>query len=107
VAGTAVGKLIELHQLDPAALASYSEPVVVLLKSASGDEEVAAVGPLLKGVVLAQDLPHLSHLGELVMTAITQLMFPLSQGDINCCSTWHGGCGVMSVCCRYQRTLHL
>jgi len=71
VAGTAVGKLIELQQLDPAALASYSEPVVVLLKSASGDEEVAAVGPLLKGVVLAQDLPHLSHLGELLMTVMT------------------------------------
>jgi hypothetical protein len=36
----------------------------VLLRSASGDEEVGAAGPNLKGVVLTQDLPHLSHLGK-------------------------------------------
>jgi phosphoglucan,water dikinase len=38
--------------------------VVVLLRSASGDEEVGAAGNNLKGVVLTQDLPHLSHLGK-------------------------------------------
>lgn len=41
----------------------FNEPVVVLLRSASGDEEVAAAGANLKGVLLTQDLPHLSHLG--------------------------------------------
>jgi phosphoglucan,water dikinase len=64
VAGTAVGKLVELQELDPSALAAYDEPVVVLLRSASGDEEVSAAGHQLQGVVLTQDLPHLSHLGE-------------------------------------------
>lgn len=64
VPGTAIGKLVELHELDPAVLAGFKEPVVVLLKQASGDEEVAASGRMLKGVVLAQELPHLSHLGE-------------------------------------------
>jgi phosphoglucan,water dikinase len=61
----AVGKLVELEELDPMVLASFNEPVVVLLRGASGDEEVAAAGANLKGVVLTQDLPHLSHLGEL------------------------------------------
>jgi phosphoglucan,water dikinase len=65
VAGTAVGRLVELQELDPAALAAFNEPVVVLLRSASGDEEVAAAGQQLQGVVLTQDLPHLSHLGKL------------------------------------------
>lgn len=64
VAGTAIGKLVELPELDPAVLASFQEPVVVLLRQASGDEEVAAAGKMLKGVVLAQELPHLSHLGK-------------------------------------------
>ncbi|KAF6253313.1 pyruvate phosphate dikinase [Scenedesmus sp. NREL 46B-D3] len=63
VAGTAVGKLVELQELDPSALATFDEPVVVLLRSASGDEEVSASGHQLQGVVLTQDLPHLSHLG--------------------------------------------
>lgn len=63
VAGCAVGKLVELEELDPQVLAGFNEPVVVLLRSASGDEEVAAAGANLKGVVLTQDLPHLSHLG--------------------------------------------
>eukprot|EP00878_Enallax_costatus_P003846 GHUV01004062.1.p1 GENE.GHUV01004062.1~~GHUV01004062.1.p1 ORF type:complete len:1053 (+),score=249.89 GHUV01004062.1:1558-4716(+) len=63
VPGTAIGKLVELSELDPSVLAGFHEPVVVLLKSASGDEEVAAAGRMLKGVVLAQELPHLSHLG--------------------------------------------
>jgi hypothetical protein len=65
VAGTAVGKLVELQELDPSALEAYDEPVVVLLRSANGDEEVSAAGHQLQGVVLTQDLPHLSHLGEL------------------------------------------
>jgi hypothetical protein len=44
--------------------AGFNEPVVVLLRSASGDEEVSAAGSNLKGVMLTQDLPHLSHLGK-------------------------------------------
>ena len=42
-----------------------SEDVILLVKSASGEEEVGAVGPQLKGVILQQSLPHLSHLGAL------------------------------------------
>jgi hypothetical protein len=64
VAGSATGKLISLDALDPSALEGLSEPVVVLLRGADGDEEVAAAGAALKGVVLTQELPHLSHLGE-------------------------------------------
>jgi phosphoglucan,water dikinase len=32
------------------------------VRGASGDEEVAAAGRHVRGVVLARDLPHLSHL---------------------------------------------
>lgn len=36
---------------------------VLLVRSASGDEELGPLGNRLKGVVLCQELPHLSHLG--------------------------------------------
>ncbi len=35
------------------------------MESATGDEEVAALGRNLRGIILRQDLPHLSHLGAL------------------------------------------
>lgn len=41
-----------------------SDPVVLLVRHASGDEEVGAAGANLKGVILCHSLPHLSHLGE-------------------------------------------
>ena len=40
-----------------------SDPVVLLVKAASGDEEVGAAGANLQGVILRHSLPHLSHLG--------------------------------------------
>lgn len=40
-----------------------SDPVILLVKAASGDEEVGAAGANLKGVILSHSLPHLSHLG--------------------------------------------
>jgi phosphoglucan, water dikinase len=64
VSGTAVGRLLEAPRLDPGALESVSEPVVLLLRGADGDEEVAAAGRCVRGIVLTQELPHLSHLGE-------------------------------------------
>ena len=41
-------------------------PVVLLVKRASGDEEITATGIDVRGVLLCQSLPHLSHLGELL-----------------------------------------
>ena len=63
VAGTAVGTLVEAAALDPAALAGETRPVVLLLRAADGDEEVSAAGVCVRGIVLTQELPHLSHLG--------------------------------------------
>ena len=40
-----------------------SQDAVLLVASATGDEEVAALGANLHGILLRQDLPHLSHLG--------------------------------------------
>lgn len=64
-AGEAVGRLIEAERLEPGAIPEgSSDPVVLLVKSASGDEEVGAAGANLRGVILRQSLPHLSHLGD-------------------------------------------
>ena len=41
----------------------FSLQVVLLVRKATGDEEVSAARGQLRGVILAQSLPHLSHLG--------------------------------------------
>ena len=56
VSGQATGRVTSVEQLN----GSFSEPVLVLLPKAEGDEEIPAG---LAGLVLAYDLPHLSHLG--------------------------------------------
>lgn len=62
--GTARGVLVECQSLQPGSLGdpATSGPVVALAWTADGDEEVRAAGAHVKGVVLARDLPHLSHL---------------------------------------------
>lgn len=42
--------------------------VVLLVRKATGDEEVSAAGGQLRGVILAQSLPHLSHLGAIAVS---------------------------------------
>ena len=64
-AGEVTGKLVEVERLQPGALDETSEAVILLVKQASGDEEVGAAGANLKGVLLCHGLPHLSHLGKL------------------------------------------
>jgi len=69
VPGEAVGTLVTADDLDdaPAAARALGGPAIVLARRASGDEEVGrAAGPggaLIAGILLLQDLPHLSHLG--------------------------------------------
>jgi phosphoglucan,water dikinase len=80
VAGTARGVLVDVPSLDcdaarRAIAAAGDKGVVLLLREATGDEELAVgVGsgtggggatsrPPLRGIALAQPLPHLSHLG--------------------------------------------
>ncbi len=63
LAGTVSGKFVEVPRLDPAAMANIKEPVVLLVRTADGDEEVGSLGGNLRGIVLLQELPHLSHLG--------------------------------------------
>lgn len=61
-----MGKLVEVAEMDPALLAEQlKEAAIVLVRNASGDEELGSAGPNLKGVVLCHSLPHLSHLGRL------------------------------------------
>lgn len=62
VAGEAVGVLREVASVEEARLAG-GEDTVLLVKGATGDEEVGAMGGALKGVILCHSLPHLSHLG--------------------------------------------
>ncbi|GIL76478.1 hypothetical protein Vretimale_6018 [Volvox reticuliferus] len=68
VPGEVSGMLREVAQLGGTALEGPSasagdEGVVLVVRRASGDEELGPLGPQLRGVVLLQELPHLSHLG--------------------------------------------
>ena len=65
--GPVVGILQECDRLEPGAVKENWHkgrvaPVVALVWGADGDEEVSAAGKQVRGVVLARDLPHLSHL---------------------------------------------
>jgi phosphoglucan,water dikinase len=59
VSGHATGRVKVADSLDELGR-EFSEPVVVLLKNAEGDEEIPQG---ITGIMLAHDLPHLSHLG--------------------------------------------
>ena len=48
-----------------------SQDAILLVESATGDEEVAALGRNLRGIILRQDLPHLSHLGACLCLCCT------------------------------------
>ena len=78
VSGNAEGKLLVVPELTPEVLRPYynadGTPYVLLVARASGDEEVASsyregstgadgMDLRIQGVVLQQELPHLSHLG--------------------------------------------
>lgn len=60
--------LVEVESLSPEILEQASSahpdsPLVLLVRRADGDEELGPLGWRLKGVVLRQELAHLSHLG--------------------------------------------
>ncbi|MCO5613028.1 hypothetical protein L7F22_067302 [Adiantum nelumboides] len=63
VPGVAVGTLVEVDKILPGSLPSSAGPILLLVKEADGDEEVKASGENVAGVILLQELPHLSHLG--------------------------------------------
>ncbi|XP_020594481.1 phosphoglucan, water dikinase, chloroplastic-like, partial [Phalaenopsis equestris] len=55
---------VQVDSLNPSSLPSFIEgPVILAIKKANGDEEVKAAGSNIVGVILSQELPHLSHLG--------------------------------------------
>ena len=54
---------MEVDSIRVGAVDEAEEDLILLVKSASGEEEVGAAGRHLKGVILQQSLPHLSHLG--------------------------------------------
>eukprot|EP00262_Sarcandra_glabra_P011298 TRINITY_DN2713_c0_g1_i2.p1 TRINITY_DN2713_c0_g1~~TRINITY_DN2713_c0_g1_i2.p1 ORF type:complete len:1245 (-),score=236.50 TRINITY_DN2713_c0_g1_i2:241-3843(-) len=64
VPGSAIGTLIQVESIIPDSLpSSLTGPVILVVNKADGDEEVRAAGSNIVGVVLLQELPHLSHLG--------------------------------------------
>ncbi|KAJ8530799.1 hypothetical protein K7X08_023680 [Anisodus acutangulus] len=64
VPGDAFGELIQVDRIIPGTLpSSATGPVILVVNKADGDEEVTAAGSNISGVVLLQELPHLSHLG--------------------------------------------
>uniref|UniRef100_A0A061RNS8 Phosphoglucan, water dikinase n=2 Tax=Tetraselmis sp. GSL018 TaxID=582737 RepID=A0A061RNS8_9CHLO len=64
VSGRAAGKLLRMDSFDPgeAQDLARNEDVVLLVGRATGDEEVAGSRGL-KGIILEQEIAHLSHLG--------------------------------------------
>ncbi|XVF84501.1 hypothetical protein PTKIN_Ptkin17bG0041800 [Pterospermum kingtungense] len=63
------GTLVQVENIVPGSLPSSLEgPVILVVNKADGDEEVTAAGSNIAGVVLLQELPHLSHLGEKVVS---------------------------------------
>lgn len=54
--------------------------VVLLVRNATGDEEVGAAGKQLRGIILAHSLPHLSHLGAL--SFLLAAMLPIAMFDL-------------------------
>nr|XP_009416602.2 PREDICTED: phosphoglucan, water dikinase, chloroplastic [Musa acuminata subsp. malaccensis] len=64
VPGVAHGTLLQVESIIPGSLpSSVKGPVILVVNKADGDEEVKAAGDNIVGVVLLQELPHLSHLG--------------------------------------------
>ncbi|XP_021907262.1 phosphoglucan, water dikinase, chloroplastic isoform X1 [Carica papaya] len=64
VPGAAFGTLIQVGSIVPGSLPSSAKgPIILVVNKADGDEEVTAAGSNIVGVVLLQELPHLSHLG--------------------------------------------
>ncbi|GAB2267190.1 Phosphoglucan, water dikinase, chloroplastic [Dionaea muscipula] len=64
VPGSASGTLVQVDKIVPGSLpSSLAGPVILLVSKADGDEEVTAAGANIVGIVLLQELPHLSHLG--------------------------------------------
>ncbi|XP_062164628.1 phosphoglucan, water dikinase, chloroplastic isoform X1 [Alnus glutinosa] len=64
VPGAALGTLIQVESIVPGSLpSSVKGPIILVVSKANGDEEVTAAGSNIVGVVLLQELPHLSHLG--------------------------------------------
>ncbi|KAJ0092874.1 hypothetical protein Patl1_26203 [Pistacia atlantica] len=64
VPGTAVGTVFQVERIIPGLLPKSVEgPIVLVVNKADGDEEVTATVSNILGVILLQELPHLSHLG--------------------------------------------
>lgn len=64
VPGVVNGTFLQVESINPGSLPSSIEgPVILAVKKASGDEEVKAAGNNIVGIILSQELPHLSHLG--------------------------------------------
>lgn len=64
VPGAVSGTLVQVESIVPGSLpSSVTGPVILVVSKAHGDEEVTAAGCNIAGVILLQELPHLSHLG--------------------------------------------
>jgi hypothetical protein len=117
-AGEAQGRLEAVDRLEAGTLPEgSSDPVILLVRHASGDEEVGAAGANLKGVILCHSLPHLSHLGECnlgilqllhqypKMPAHALLRLPESMVLVICMRAWSGMqcydalCADAGICC--------
>jgi phosphoglucan,water dikinase len=76
VSGTVVGRVKVGERLD--GIGAGSEPVIAVLKQAEGDEEIPKA---VRGILLAHEIPHLSHLG--VRARQAGVVFAGAEDDSN------------------------
>ncbi|XP_011074900.1 phosphoglucan, water dikinase, chloroplastic [Sesamum indicum] len=82
VPGDAFGTLIEVESIVPGSVpSSVTGPIILVVSKADGDEEVTAAGANIAGVILMQELPHLSHLG--VRARQEKVVFVTCEDDEN------------------------
>ncbi|XP_010546804.1 PREDICTED: phosphoglucan, water dikinase, chloroplastic isoform X2 [Tarenaya hassleriana] len=64
VPGSTSGTLVQVESIVPGSLPPTAKgPIILIVNKADGDEEVSTAGSNITGVILLQELPHLSHLG--------------------------------------------
>lgn len=81
-----MGVLREVDRIEAGALSAdlASGPVVLLVRAATGDEEVGAAGIDLKGVLLCHTVPHLSHLGNSLASGIVGALASVLHCSSSC-----------------------
>ena len=80
VLGDARGELVRLERLTPESIQKYGgKDIIAFVESVDGDEEISSAGDNVKGVILRDEVAHLSHLAIRARQEGTPLVSALSS----------------------------